>query len=378
MCRDPTYRAGGQTRHSERGVGQQPASHPSVRRRRVSARNGRLRHHNRGRQAGSTPPTCPGCSTSTARSSPRQVAELHRFKDGYADRSLIAARGQAVVEPLPRVSLCRRQGTTVRVTRPPASPAGWRADVRLTFVNSRPGPSPPPREGRASAGRSTPRGRHARPVPRPAREPRTRRPGRRGVPTFAGAATATPPARARQMAPVVRSCLRLNRDRNAGGRDRHRVDVCLPLPRQRVAQRPPLRLQRRERALDGILRAGADPTPASQRPPATCIKTEPERREEQDACQRVGARVQERHRQEDGGAARRRRGAGPRHAAVLLATRGVHPVPADIRAAIAPPLGDARARSADLPSRPGYGSANGEDRTSTDRNRIVPRALSRY
>ena len=52
------------------------------------------------------------------------------------------------------------------------------------------------REGRASTGRPIPRERRARPARRPAREQRKEHPGRHCVPTFAGATTATPPARA--------------------------------------------------------------------------------------------------------------------------------------------------------------------------------------
>ena len=81
-----------------------------------------------------------------------------------------------------------------------------------------------------------------------------------------------------EMAPVVRSGLRLDRDRNPGRRDRHRVDVSPALPRQRVPKPPPLRLERGERALHLVLRVGADSTATSERKPVPSVETQTRRR----------------------------------------------------------------------------------------------------
>jgi len=67
-----------------------------------------------------------------------------------------------------------------------------------------------------------------------------------------------------EMMSVVRPGLRLDRDGNAARRDRHRVDVSPALPRQRMSQPPALGLQRRKRALNGVLRASPDGAAPSQ------------------------------------------------------------------------------------------------------------------
>jgi len=56
------------------------------------------------------------------------------------------------------------------------------------------------------------------------------------------------------MTSVVCPGLGLDRDGDPAGRDRHRVDVTLALPRQRVPKPPPLRLESGERALHLVLR----------------------------------------------------------------------------------------------------------------------------
>ena len=83
-----------------------------------------------------------------------------------------------------------------------------------------------------------------------------------------------------EMTSFVRPGLRLDRDGDPAGRDRHRVDVSPALPRQRMPQPPALRLQRCERALDGVLRAGPDPAAASEREPVAGVEPESERYEE--------------------------------------------------------------------------------------------------
>ena len=87
------------------------------------------------------------------------------------------------------------------------------------------------------------------------------------------------------------------------GRDRHRVDVSPALPRQRVPQPPALRLQRCERALDGVLRAGPDPLRRASESQWRAYKPEPERYEEHDSRRAPGTRAGERRRR----AERRRR-----------------------------------------------------------------------
>src|SRR5664280_701740 len=102
------------------------------------------------------------------------------------------------------------------------------------------------------------------------------------------------------MATVVRSGFYLDRDRNAGGRDRHRVDVSPALPRQRVPQPPALRPEGGERALHLVLRASAYSTATSERKPVASVETQP------------------------GDHASQRRLSGVREPAILLATRVVH------------------------------------------------------
>ena len=77
-----------------------------------------------------------------------------------------------------------------------------------------------------------------------------------------------------EMTSVVCPGLRLDRYRDPVRGDRHRVDVSPTLPRQRMPQPPALRLQRCQRALDGVLRAGPDPAPASEREPVARAQAE--------------------------------------------------------------------------------------------------------
>jgi hypothetical protein len=125
------------------------------------------------------------------------------------------------------------------------------------------------------------------------------------------------------MALVVRPGLGLDRDGNAGGHDRHRVDVSLALPRQRVPKPPPLRLERGERALHLGLRVGADSTPASERKPVPSVETQPNRGEEQQPAERRRSRARDHKSEQRGDDASQARFAGVRKTAILLAARVV-------------------------------------------------------
>src|ERR1019366_9801057 len=94
-----------------------------------------------------------------------------------------------------------------------------------------------------------------------------------------------------EVAHVVAPGLGLDRDRHAGGGDRHRVDLSPALPWQRVPKPPALRLEGGERTLDIILRAGADSTATSGRKPVPSVETEPDGREEQQPAERRRSRA---------------------------------------------------------------------------------------
>ena len=93
-----------------------------------------------------------------------------------------------------------------------------------------------------------------------------------------------------------------------------------------MPQSPALRLQRRQRALDGVLRAGPDPTPASEREPVARAQAERSGDDEQahgEERRTHAGRPQAKQR----GAGRPDPGfAGAREPAVLLAPRIVHAV----------------------------------------------------
>ena len=124
-----------------------------------------------------------------------------------------------------------------------------------------------------------------------------------------------------EMTSVERSGLSLDgflpRGGNAGGRDRHRVDVPLTLPRQRVPKPPPLRLERGERALHLVFRAGADTTATSERKPAPSIETQPDGRENQQPAERRRSRDRNREPEQPDDDAFQRRLSGVREPAVL-------------------------------------------------------------
>ena len=79
---------------------------------------------------------------------------------------------------------------------------------------------------------------------------------------------------ARDVTRVEHPRLGLDRESDAGRGDRDRVDVSSSSPRQRVAQPPTFTLEPRERPLDLVLRAGADPAAARKRQPATRVHAE--------------------------------------------------------------------------------------------------------
>src|SRR5206468_1894613 len=85
------------------------------------------------------------------------------------------------------------------------------------------------------------------------------------------------------MATTVRSGLRLDCDRDPSRGDRHRVNVSPALPPERMPQPPPLRPQRRKRALNVVLRASADTATPGEREPVASIEPEPDRGDKQQA-----------------------------------------------------------------------------------------------
>jgi hypothetical protein len=126
------------------------------------------------------------------------------------------------------------------------------------------------------------------------------------------------------MATVVRPGLRLDRDDDADRRDRHRVDVSPALPRQRVPKPPPLGLERGERALHLVLRAGADSTATSERKPVSSVETQPYGWQKQQPGDRRRSRARDHKSEQRGDDASQARFAGVREPAILLATRVVH------------------------------------------------------
>ncbi len=152
---------------------------------------------------------------------------------------------------------------------------------------------------------------------------------------------------------VVRPGLGLDRDGDPAGRDRHRVDVSPTLPRQRMPQPPALRLQRCQRALDGVLRAGPDPTPASEREPVARAQAERSGDDEQahgDESRTHAGGPQAKERGADGPDPRF---AGAREPAVLLAPRIVHPVCPDDHRSSSSALARAAASSSHFGCLPG-------------------------
>jgi hypothetical protein len=183
----------------------------------------------------------------------------------------------------------------------------------------------PRRAGHASSGRSTPPEHHSRRARRPAHGRGTGRRGRRCAPIFAGAVTATPPARPPERDGSGRRFWSSSRSRRHPRRgDRDRVNVSATLPSQRMAHPPALHLQPSERALDVFLRAGTNPTAASQRQPMARVQAQHPRGEEQTYAEESSTRARRPQTEQRNHGAADRRFAGAREPAVLLAPCIVH------------------------------------------------------
>jgi hypothetical protein len=166
-----------------------------------------------------------------------------------------------------------------------------------------------------------------RSTPRAGRCTRHRAP--RCKPTFGGVVTTRPPGRAPERDGAGRTTWSsFDHDGNAGGRARHRVDVSLALPRQRVPQPPPLRLEKGERPPHLVLRAGADSTATSERKPVPSVETQPDRGEEQQPGQRRRSRACNHKPAQRGDDASQARFAGVSEPAILLTACVVHPATA--------------------------------------------------
>jgi len=85
-----------------------------------------------------------------------------------------------------------------------------------------------------------------------------------------------------------------------------------------------LRLEGRERALDLVLRASADPAATGERKPVAGVETQPDRGEEQQPAERHRSRARDHQPEQPGDHASQRRPSGMREPAILLATRVVH------------------------------------------------------
>jgi len=97
-------------------------------------------------------------------------------------------------------------------------------------------------------------------------------------------------------------------------------------PGQRVSQPPALRLEGRERALDLVLRASANPAATGERKPVDGVKAQPGGREEQQPAERRRSRAPGREPEQHSRDAAQPRLAGANKPAILLATRVVHAV----------------------------------------------------
>ena len=115
--------------------------------------------------------------------------------------------------------------------------------------------------------------------------------------------------------------LRLDRDRNPGRGDRHRVNVSPTLPPQRMPQPPALRPQRLKRTLHVVLRASTDAATTGEREPVASVEAESERGEDQQPGERPRPSARDKQREQRRGDAPRRRPAGTRQTPVLLSTR---------------------------------------------------------
>ena len=96
-------------------------------------------------------------------------------------------------------------------------------------------------------------------------------------------------AHPREMTTVVRPRFRLNREPDAGRRDRQRVDVPSSSPRQRVPQPPPLRLKRRKHTPDLVLGASSHAAALGERQPMPSVEPERNRSQQQHRQPHIGA-----------------------------------------------------------------------------------------
>ena len=110
-----------------------------------------------------------------------------------------------------------------------------------------------------------------------------------------------------KMPSVTNPRLSLDRDLQSGRSERHRIDIATTAPSQRMPQPPALRLQRCDRALDGVLRARPDPTPASEREPVARVEMQPDGREEQQPVERRRSRARDHEPEQPGDDASQRR-----------------------------------------------------------------------
>ncbi len=134
---------------------------------------------------------------------------------------------------------------------------------------------------------------------------------------------------------VVGPGLRLDRERNATRRDRHRVDVSAPPPVQRMPHPPPVPLKDGKRPPHLVFRPGPDPASSSETEPMARVEAEPDSGEEKQRGHRHRANAHEHEGEQRGAGAARRRSSGARESAVLLAARVVQAASSSIASASA-------------------------------------------
>ena len=130
-------------------------------------------------------------------------------------------------------------------------------------------------------------------------------------------------AHSSEMAPVVGSGLRLDRDRNPGRRDRHRVDISRSLPPKRVPQSPALGAERHECTLHVVLRAGTDATTTGECEPVASADTEHHGDDQEQRAGHASTDGHDAHSEDGRRRARQGQSSGPHRPSVLLAARVV-------------------------------------------------------
>ena len=149
------------TQDSDRGCSESAVRQPSLGIAHIQACAASARHGCFGSRG------CSGIATPLPRMRSRARGEMHPVHRLHQQRSPILQAEAAISRRQSRFADAAGQGCASHV--PSCSPSDWRVDVRLSFVNSRPGLSRPRCEGHAPIGRSRPLGRRARPARRPAR-----------------------------------------------------------------------------------------------------------------------------------------------------------------------------------------------------------------